>query len=505
MPIKPIKLIKPIGSVNANRRNVSPKISYPSDYSSDDEIDVLDTRPDNKLLFDFDYEESSYEYEYSEKDWKPDPNDVTTKVTKKRNVQADVSVRPPVAKTPSRGRPTPPKQPRREIKSRSPTIQKESPKISTRGNPGANADEYGYYDYDSQYDYDKQEEVPNNNNQNNHNNESRHRNIKRHAQVPISNEQSYTNTDQNQTVNNNNDSVMKQGANPQVENNPQIENNPINNQVNNQQISPQISEPIPQNGMENAQNPSSNVQMAIGQNQNQMNIASYPIPAAENAENDDNEQTFQITYEQKNLQTLWKRQVIMTQDDILVYICGSFKKENYGKVHIICSKKPVDLNSNYKVGMIVRHQTGTRFTLYEKVADFGESPQIAGISFVTPKENSSLRMFRVAIPSDGQPYVPTSKMGDLSRIAHENENVPPNIKVYQSELPKKKPDGSYSLSLGNYAIVRSTKNFCIKDENGGNSFVIFKTFGGSCTIKFKPPFTQLIAYSIAVAISTSMK
>lgn len=476
------KTIKPISS---NRRNITPKISYHSDDSTDD-IAVIPTPANKKLLLDYSSENSSYEYDYSNDDNQPGQNDVTTKIIKKNNVNTIKPIRPPIMNSPKRIRPMPSTPPKRENKIQTrnpPQLQKESSKINTQNNYSSNEEDYDYYDYDSQYEYDKHEV-----DQPKQNIEVRRRIIKQRTQAPISNEEQYTKPEHNPNENIIKESVIKE------------ENDSKDNQIDNKQIPPPIPETNTQLNKENSPNEIIN----LDQEQNNQ-IIPAPISPESPKENDDDDQTFQITYFQKKLQNLWKRQILMTKDDILVYICGSIKKENYGKVHVICTKKPVDPNSNFCVGMIVRHQTGRRFTLYEKLSDFGTSPQIAGISLITPKEDSSLRMFRVAIPIDGQPYLPATKMADLSRIAQENANVPSNVKVYESELPKKKANGSYTLNFGNYSIVRSTKNFCIKDENGENSFVIFKTFGSSCTLKFKPPFTPLIAYSISVAISTSMK
>ena len=228
-----------------------------------------------------------------------------------------------------------------------------------------------------------------------------------------------------------------------------------------------------------------------------------PSPQTDN----DIENTFQIVYQQTNLGNFWKRHVQMTKDDVLIYICKSVKKKPYGKVHVICTKQPVELSSPNLVGMIVRHQSGYRFTLYEKGDDIGvANPQLAGIAFCNLKSNSRIRMFRVAIPEIGTSYKPADKYGDLSRIAsNDNESHVPNIKVYSSALPIKKEDGTLVLYFGPYSIMRSTKNFVVRDETNSPIFTIFKTFDGICTLKVRPPITPLIGFAIAVAISTSNK
>ena len=147
--------------------------------------------------------------------------------------------------------------------------------------------------------------------------------------------------------------------------------------------------------------------------------------------------------------------------------------------------------------MVVRHQSGSRFTLYGKSSDIGlPNPQLAGISFI--------RSFRVALPVEGHTYTAIDKQNDLSRIASRGEPVQvPNVKIYQSALPVKKEDGSLTLYFGPYSIMRSTKNFVVRDDKNSPIFTIFKTFDGICTLKVRPPFTPLIGFAIAVAISTS--
>lgn len=231
-------------------------------------------------------------------------------------------------------------------------------------------------------------------------------------------------------------------------------------------------------------------------------VAVQPQPVQ--AQND--EKSFQIVYEKNNIGNSWKRYVQMLQNDVIYYVCKSVKVPCVGKAHVICTKKPVDLFSPNFAGMIVRHQSGSRFTLYQKGGEIGQSnPQIAGIAFVNLKTDLKIRMFRVAIPTTDEPYIPADKSKDLSRIAYNNEENTPNVKIYSSAIPQRKKGGGLTLNFGNYQIIRSIKNFIVRDDNDTPVFVHFKTFGGICTLKIREPFTELIGFAVAVAISTSMK
>ena len=217
------------------------------------------------------------------------------------------------------------------------------------------------------------------------------------------------------------------------------------------------------------------------------------------------EETFQIVYEQGKFLPNWKRFVQMTQNDILVFRAESKKVKPYGKTHIICRKPPCDVHSEYYAGMYVRHQSGARFTLYPKPENDQKPSQILGLSFINlDDDDANIRTFRIAISEESVQYCPTDKHDDLSRIAKKGLVVP-DIKVYSSVLPKKNDDGSLTLDLGEYTIIRSTKNFIVRDSDNQPIFTLFKTFDGICTMKIRPPITPLMGFSIAIAIVTSTK
>lgn len=465
MPVKPFR---------ANRPNV---ITYPSDEYSSSDLPQLATATTEAnridLVSDESYEESYYSYS-SEKDWKSkNPTPVA------RIIPVAPSPQPPINRssvgrpTPGRTRPMPQSRPTPSKRSPAPSaVATPAPRQPSTKAPAEIGDEYEYSYGDSINAEQPNNQIPAE--KVNHNYEDAQR------RSPVSNEQSQQ---------------VVQPAQPvqQMQQTQQV-----------QQVQPQPNpEPIPQSMPQ----PSPQYGMAHNdQSQNPIHLGPQ-LESSSQMANDDGEQTFQIVYEQKNFQTFWKRHVQMTQNDILVYACESLKKKEYGKIHVICTKNPVELNSQYYVGMVVRHQSGSRFTLYGKSSDIGlPNPQLAGISFINLKENSSIRSFRVALPVEGHTYTAIDKQNDLSRIASRGEPVQvPNVKIYQSALPVKKEDGSLTLYFGPYSIMRSTKNFVVRDDKNSPIFTIFKTFDGICTLKVRPPFTPLIGFAIAVAISTSTK
>lgn len=454
-----------------SRKSFRPPQRLPKKYSSDDydsgsDLPQISTKKDvqqTNLFSDYSYEESSYEYSSGE-NW----NSKTPTTVRQANVTP--SPRPP-NRTPARpirpfprssgknSRPLP-----RSTPSRSTTPQATTPTpVTPKQQPAQAAEISDGYDYE--YSDVQNEEIP----------QPKPQMPQKNKQSPVSNEIS-------------SQPIKQTRETPQSE-------------LNNQPVEEPKQEKI------------DTTQQGQFENNNPPSLPVQPVPQPIIHNNNNapqeyygEEQTFQIVYEQKNLSNFWKRQVQMTKDDILVYICKAAKQKPYGKIHIICTKTPVELGSPNYAGMIVRHQSGSRFTLYGKGSDIGVAqPQLAGIAFVNLKQNARIRMFRVALPETNQPYTPADKNDDLSRIAFRGDQVP-NVKIYSSALPVKKEDGTLSLYFGPYSIVRSTKNFLVRDENNGsNIFTIFKTFDGICTLKVRPPFTPLIGYSIAVAIATSTK
>lgn len=218
---------------------------------------------------------------------------------------------------------------------------------------------------------------------------------------------------------------------------------------------------------------------------------------------DNDKQEYKIMYKQKNFQANSKRCLQMTQRGILLYTCEPSKSKKYGKIHIICTQDPVNIDSPHFIGLIVRHQKGQRFTLYGKCNESeNQRPQLAGISFIKIKGDIVIRHFRIALPKEGTVYY-SDKEDDLSQIAFKGKEVE-NIKIYSSSLPIIHPDGSLTQNFGPYSIISSRNNFIIRDEETNSSlFTSFKTYNGICTLILRPPFTPLIGIALAVAILTS--
>lgn len=286
--------------------------------------------------------------------------------------------------------------------------------------------------------------------------------------------------------------ISKERNIPTNNNNDNNDNTPVNSNPIQEYYPPQTPSSAPSNGGNN------------NYNIDQMNKQIIQKPIQNNPAN---EQSYQISYERAL--TLWKRPVQMTKNDILVFACQSVHDKVYKKVHIISTsnKNPISFTSPHYSGMIVRHQNGSRFTVFGKSEGGKPAPQLAGISFIDLNgDDSRIRYFRIAIPDEGYEYIPNvnEKDKDLSKIANIGHSLP-NIKVYSSALPKKHPNGRLTLDMGPYQVKRSLKNFIIRDEDNNILFLIFKSLDGICKIKAYPPFTPIVTFGLGVAILTSMK
>ena len=211
-------------------------------------------------------------------------------------------------------------------------------------------------------------------------------------------------------------------------------------------------------------------------------------------------QTYQIMYKKKHCQSNFKRQLQMVYKGDLLYLCEPKVSKTYGKVHIICTASPVDFDSPYFVGLIIRHQIGKRFTLHGKSEQQGQQmPQLAGISFI---KVNGITTLRITLPVEGYVHLPSDKEGDLSRIALRGEELP-NIKIFSSAVLNKKED--LFLSFGYHSVLQSKDNFIITDELNKPIVKLFRSFSGLFSLEIIPPFTPLIGMALAVAILTSSR
>jgi hypothetical protein len=76
------------------------------------------------------------------------------------------------------------------------------------------------------------------------------------------------------------------------------------------------------------------------------------------------------------------------------------------------------------------------------------------------------------------------------------------FKVYSSKIPIKRGASAY-LDFGTVHVQPSLKNFIVEGHHGRRLFVIFRSSGGTCTVKVAPPFTALVAFALAIAIVTT--
>lgn len=224
-------------------------------------------------------------------------------------------------------------------------------------------------------------------------------------------------------------------------------------------------------------------------------------------------QTYQIAWKMSGITANWKRDVRMTQNDVLVYKSKPVKT-NLGRVHIICTGEPICENSRTHVGTLKQHESGNRFTLYTAFNDGdGRSSvqtETLGISFLQGFKvdlgNSAryVRVFRFVMPPPGTLYKPRDKKENLSRIAKCGSGIPNGFVVHQSQLPFKGENDNLRLDFGNNYVISSVKNFIVRDSNGNVIFMMFKSSADTSTLKFMAPLTPLTAFSIALCIVTSI-
>ena len=214
--------------------------------------------------------------------------------------------------------------------------------------------------------------------------------------------------------------------------------------------------------------------------------------------------SFQITYDSKI--TYWKRPLCMTNNDRIVYCCKSTMDRIFGKVHIISTNSnECRFESPFYSGMIVRHKSGSRFTLLGKPNEDRKVPQLAGIAFFDMKgKDRQMRSFRLALPTSDKFYDFNNKEKDLSRIALKGVEVD-GVEIYSNSKPDVLANHKLFLDMGPYEKKRSLKNFMIKDNNDKVMFIIFKVVHGMCKVKSREPITPIVAFALSVAAITSCK
>lgn len=198
------------------------------------------------------------------------------------------------------------------------------------------------------------------------------------------------------------------------------------------------------------------------------------------------EEEFKITYKRSN--SRWKTQVHVYQNDNLLFSTKSVKDKIMGKMHIVNFNNL--MNANYaNSGIIVRRSKGTMFTLYENYNTIiSNNRQLAGFAFYTELKDKKYRKINLAIPIYDCTIINDEK--ELSKIALEGEGCQ-HVIVFSSSIKNE----SYP--------IKSKKNFTIYDNFVVPIFRFYKLSKKVFKVKFRPPLTHLIAYSICIAILSS--
>jgi hypothetical protein len=145
------------------------------------------------------------------------------------------------------------------------------------------------------------------------------------------------------------------------------------------------------------------------------------------------------------------------------------------------------------VGCIAQNRKSTRFDLCGV-----DNVPILGVGFYEVVKTCPFRAFRVVVPKPGNRQ--SSMQGfDLSQLAQNGSADRTRFTVYSSKLPEKAETGQYRLSFGNVYVMKSLKNFIVETENHETVFMIFRSSGGTCSVKVHEPVTLHMAFALAVA------
>ncbi|KAK8891570.1 hypothetical protein M9Y10_028783 [Tritrichomonas musculus] len=514
------------GGMNARRNPVSPRGNMPSNASSPrSRVNINVPSGSDDYSYDENYSGYSESYNYSEK--KNVKSSVSTPINK--NVPQPPSK---ISPTPnSIRRPTPQRGRRPLQKPRTPPPRTNTEELqNSKNNPKDKSEDEqsnSYYSYNEEYSDAVQQSpkpiIRNNRSTGNINTPKNNISVSNSA-APISPtvNRHHNHNIQSPDVNNNSnydDNNNNNNFNNKIDDN-NIDSNKVDaNVIDSNKIDSNIQRNV-QSDIQNNRASAPNFYNNPNENQtgidkirnvnsvtNQVSSPSFPrisgSPSNANSPDSYLDQSYQITYE-KAL-SLWRRAVQMTKNDVIVFRSQPSHNKKYGRVQIVCNQNPVSFDSPYFQGMVVRHQNGSRFTVFGKPNGAQDPPQLAGISFIDLSgDDSRIRYFRLAIPEEGNIYNTQNKENDLSRLASIGNPVP-GVRIWSSSLPKKHENGKLTLDMGPYQVKRSLKNFVIRDTDESILFLIFKTVNGICKIKTRKPITPIVAFGLGVAIMTSMK
>jgi hypothetical protein len=184
-----------------------------------------------------------------------------------------------------------------------------------------------------------------------------------------------------------------------------------------------------------------------------------------------------------------------------IYFARGSVSSDVGQSWLI-TERDVDVDdpaSAVVCGEISREKRTRRWTFRERSVP-GDG---FGLAFYDiGRKKRTARALRVVIPKEAvRPYQNTGKENELSRLAKLGQ-VDDRFQLYSSKIPVER-NGVAVLYFGAVYVEESLKNFIVEDEDSRQIFVIYKSSGGTCTVKAAPPFSPLMAFALAIAVVTT--
>jgi hypothetical protein len=196
-----------------------------------------------------------------------------------------------------------------------------------------------------------------------------------------------------------------------------------------------------------------------------------------------------------------KRHIRLCDHDVPVYFTRGSVSSDVGQSWLITEQdiEATDAASALVCGQLSHEKRTRRWTFRERDVP-GEG---FGFAFydLNGKKHSA-RAFRVVVPKEAaRPYQSTAKENELSQLAKCGQ-VDDRFQLYSSKIPVKR-NGVTVLDFGAVYVESSLKNFIMQDDDGRRIFVIYRSSGGTCTVKAALPITPLMAFALAIAIVTT--
>jgi hypothetical protein len=196
-----------------------------------------------------------------------------------------------------------------------------------------------------------------------------------------------------------------------------------------------------------------------------------------------------------------KRHIRICEHDAPVYFARGSVNHDSHHLWLITEQdvEVTDPASPLVCGHVMRENRTRRWTFCQR-----DVPgDLFGFAFYDiDDKKSAARAFRIVIPRPAaRPYHGTTKETELSWLAKIGR-ADGRFKVYASKIPVKRGAAAY-LNFGTVHVEPSLKNFIVEGRRGGQLFVIFRSSGGTCSVRAAPPFTPLMAFALAIAIVTT--